>query len=183
MRKEINLLKSKEKSAKSWRYQPLVRTWTTILILGYIVLTIVILAINFFLSRQEAEIQAKIAQKEQGIKEQARVEALHVMVKSRLEALTWIFKGEKGKIGLDEALRRVRELTGERVEIKNIEVGNFGNSVVLSGSVLQVTDLIVFFDQLDSIEAGGIEFEGIYVSGLRKSREGYQFGLTLTYSS
>lgn len=183
MTKGINLLKTKEKQIKELPYQPLIRTGTIILILVYILVASGIVFLNVYFSQKEKDIQEKIAQRKEEIKGQTRVEALHLLVKSRLEALVWIFRKEKGKIGMHEATQRVRELASDRVEIRSVKISDFGNKVVLSGTVLQVTDLIAFFDRLDEVEKGGIGFESIYVSGLTRSGEDIRFGLTLTYSN
>lgn len=183
MTKEINLLETKEKQIKESPYQPSIRTGTIILILVYILVTAGVLFLNFYFSQKEKGVQEKITQKKEEIKDQAKVEGLHLMVKDRLEALAWIFRKEKDAIGISEAMRRTRELASSRMEILSIGISDFGNTAILSGSVQQVTDLIAFFDRLDEAEKKGFGFKSIHVSGLTRSAQKIRFDLTLTYGN
>jgi hypothetical protein len=182
MKKSINLLEASKKPGEKPEYQSFIQVGTIILIIVYILVILGTFSFYFFLSSKERRTAEAIVQKEKEIQRKTKIESLQLTVKTRLKGLIWIFDKEEGKIGISDSLRRLKNLSGEKVTISSVEISRFGNSAVLSGSVPQVTDLINFFAKLIKTkqEAGG--FDDLSVSSLTKGEKEYRFSIALGIS-
>jgi hypothetical protein len=179
MREEINLLAVTEKPGKKSGYQLLARQLTIALMVFYILATSGVFSFYFFLSRKERQLTTEIEAKEKRISELAKIESLQLAVGKRLSALVKIFDKEKGKIGIPVSLGRLEQSTAEKASLESFQVGNFGNSVILSGSAANINDLIQFFERLTEPDGAENGFDSILVSDLRKTDRGYDFKLNL----
>jgi len=182
MKKDIDLLAAAGKPEKEFEFQPLIRVFTTVLIIIYILVLAGVFSYYFYLSQKENRVADEVSRKEKQIKRLTRIESLQATVKSRTQALNWIFEREEDRIGLAESLERLKELTDERVVIKSLQVFDFGSTVSLSGSVSQVTDLIHFFEQFFVNPRARKNIENLTVGRLTKNKAGYSFTITLIFS-
>ncbi|MBN1263272.1 MAG: hypothetical protein JW991_02855 [Candidatus Pacebacteria bacterium] len=183
MKKEINLLKSKQEKESDSGLIPLVKSLSLVLILVYVLSLIGIYSFGFYVSQKEKEILIEIDQKERQIKKAARLESLQLTVKSRLNALAWVFGKEKKAVGLVEAWRRLGNVAADKVTLASVVIDNFGETVSLRGSAERMIDLIDFFQRVKESSGEKDGFNDLLLTSLTKGNEGYKFNLELKVSS
>ena len=179
---DINLLVAAKEPEIGVQVYPVVKVAVILLIIVYILIVIVVFSFYFIFSQREKRITREIKSKEIEIGRFVKDESLQLAVKSRLDALSWIFGKEKDKVGCADAIQRIKNLTDDKVTINSLEITDFGSSVTLAASASKITDLISFLIDLVRVEGKDSGFDNLAVSSLSKNEQGYNFNINLAVS-
>lgn len=179
VKEDINLLAAARRPAKEPEYKAWLQRATIILLGVYLLTLIGVFSAYFYFSQKEKGLAVKIEEKENQIKDLAKVEYLQRMTKKRLLTIDKILiEGEKG-IGLIEALTRVRNLMATGYEPSSIGISDRGGVVLLRGRVLTLTDLAELMERSSAVVEGKRDFETVVLNSLTKNPDGYDVDLYL----